>query len=164
MKKCLVLPLLTLLSLLLLLGNAVALEVGADAPDFQLPTLDGKQVRLSDYKGGLIVLKLATTWCPTCKQQSQEIQSAGKFLSENNVTVVEVFLQDSEKMVTEYLQGEKFSMPHVALLDDGQALKAYNVYLIPRLLLIDKEFKVRRDGSLMSDREMIVEIEKIAEQ
>lgn len=164
MKKCLVLPLLTLLSLLLFLGNAAALEVGAAAPDFQLPTLDGKQVRLSDYKGGLIVLKLATTWCPTCKQQSQEIQSAGKFLSEKNVTVVEVFLQDSEKMVTEYLQGETYPMPHVALLDDGQALKAYNVYLIPRLLIIDKEFKVRRDGSLMSDREMIVEIEKVAEQ
>jgi len=162
MKKCLVFPLFTFLLLLFTFGNAAALEVGADAPDFQLPTLDGKQVRLSDYKGGLIVLKLATTWCPTCKQQTQEIQSAGKFLSENNVTVVEVFLQDSEKMVTEYLQGENYPMPHVALLDDGQALKAYNVYLIPRLLIIDKDFKVRRDGSLMSDREMIVEIEKIA--
>jgi len=164
MKKSLVLPLLMLLSILLLTSNAAAIEVGAAAPDFQLPTLDGKQVSLSDFKGGIIVLKLATTWCPTCKQQTQEIQSAGKFLSENNVTVVEVFLQDSEKMVAEYLQGEKYPMPHVALLDDGRALKAYNVYLIPRLLIIDKEFKVRRDGSLMSDREMIVEIEKLAAQ
>lgn len=164
MKKYLALSLLAILSLLLLAGGAVAVEVGAIAPDFKLPTLDGKQVSLSDYKGQILVLKLATTWCPTCKQQTQEIQSAGSFLREHNVRVVEVFLQDSEKMVHEYLKGEKHEMPFVALLDDGQALKAYNVYLIPRVLIIDQDFKVRRDGSLLSDRELIVEIEKFAKK
>jgi peroxiredoxin len=164
MKKNLALPLLIFLSLFLLAGGAAAVEIGATAPDFKLPTLDGKQVSLSDYKGQVIVLKLATTWCPTCKQQTQEIQSAGNFLRDHNVRVVEVFLQDSEKMVNEYLKGEKFEMPFVALLDDGRALKAYNVYLIPRVLIIDQDFKVRRDGSLLSDRELIVEIEKFAKK
>jgi peroxiredoxin len=164
MKKNLALPLLILLSLFLFTVNAAAIELGATAPDFKLPTLDGKQVSLSDYKGQVIVLKLATTWCPTCKQQSQEIQSANNFLRNNNVAVVEVFLQDSEKMVREYLKGERYDMPFAALLDDGRALKAYNVYLIPRVLIIDQDFKVRRDGSLLSDRELIVEIEKIAKK
>lgn len=164
MKKHLALPLLFCFSLLLLAGGAEAIEVGALAPDFELPTLDGKQVSLSDFKGQPIVLKLATTWCPTCKQQTQEIQSAGNFLRDRKVAVVEVFLQDSEKMVREYLHGEKFAMPHVALIDDGRALKAYSVYLIPRLLIIDQDFKVRRDGSLLSDRELIVEVEKIAKK
>jgi peroxiredoxin len=164
MKKSLALSLLLLLALLLFAGGAAAVEIGATAPDFKLPTLDGKQVSLSDYKGQVIVLKLATTWCPTCKQQTQEIQSAGNFLRDRNVRVVEVFLQDSEKMVNEYLKGEKFEMPFVALLDDGRALKAYSVYLIPRVLIIDQDFKVRRDGSLLSDRELIVEIEKFAKK
>jgi len=162
MKKSPFFPLLIFLSLIFLSSGAAAIEVGAAAPDFKLSTLDGKQVSLSDYKGEVIILKLATTWCPTCKQQSQEIQSAGNFLRDHSVRVVEVFLQDSEKMVDEYLKGEKYVMPFVALLDDGQALKAYNVYLIPRVLIIDKDFKVRRDGSLLTDRELIVEIEKIA--
>jgi peroxiredoxin len=164
MKKSLALSLLLLLALFLFASGAAAVEIGATAPDFKLPTLDGKQVSLSDYKGQVIVLKLATTWCPTCKQQTQEIQSAGNFLRDHDVRVVDVFLQDSEKMVLEYLKGEKFVMPFVALLDDGRALKAYNVYLIPRLVIIDRDFKVRRDGSLMSDRELIVEIEKFAKK
>lgn len=164
MKKHLVTTLLAFLSLLLVAGNAAAIEVGATAPDFKLPNLEGKQVSLSDYKGQIILLKLATTWCPTCKQQSQEIQSAGNFLRDNNVAVIEVFLQDSEKMVREYLKGEKHEMPFAALLDDGRALKAYNVYLIPRLVIIDQDFKVRRDGSLLSDRELIGEIEKFAKK
>jgi peroxiredoxin len=164
MKKNLAFPLLIFLSLFLFAGGAAAVEIGATAPDFKLPNLDGKQVSLSDYKGQIIVLKLATTWCPTCKQQTQEIQSAGNFLRDHDVRVIDVFLQDSEKMVLEYLKGEKYVMPFVALLDDGQALKAYNVYLIPRLVIIDQDFKVRRDGSLMSDRELIVEIEKFAKK
>lgn len=164
MKKHLVTTLLALLSLFLVVGTAVAIEVGATAPDFKLPNLEGKQVSLSDYKGQIILLKLATTWCPTCKQQSQEIQSASSFLRDNNVAVIEVFLQDSEKMVREYLKGEKHEMPFAALLDDGRALKAYNVYLIPRLVIIDQDFKVRRDGSLLSDRELIGEIEKFAKK
>lgn len=164
MKKHLALALLAFLSLILFAGGAAAVEVGAIAPDFKLPTIDGRQISLSDYKGQVIILKLATTWCPTCKQQTQEIQSAGNFLRNNNVTVIDVFLQDSEKMVREYLKGEKFDMPFVALLDDGQALKAYNVYLIPRVLIIDQDFKVRRDGSLLSDRELILEIEKLVKK
>lgn len=164
MKKHLVYTLLVFLSLLLLAGNAAAIEVGATAPDFKLPSLDGKEVSLSDYKGQIIILKLATTWCPTCKQQTEAILSANNFLRNNNVAVVEVFLQDSEKMVREYLKGDKYDMPFAALLDDGRALKAYNVYLIPRVLIIDQDFKVRRDGSLLSDRELIVEIEKFAKK
>ena len=164
MKKILVLPLFLLFAFLLLAGSAAAIEVGASAPDFKLPTLDGKQVSLSDYKGQIIILKLATTWCPTCKQQTEEIQGAANFLRSHNVSFVEVFLQDSEKMVREYLKGEKLPMPHVALIDDGQALKAYSVYLIPRVLIIDQDFKVRRDGSLISEREMIAEIEKFAKE
>lgn len=162
MKKSLVSSLFLSFVVLFITSFAAAVEIGAAAPDFELPTLDGKQVRLSDFKGQIVVLKLATTWCPTCKQQSEEIRDAGNFLRDNNVAVVEVFLQDSEKMVREYLQGEKYVMPFTALLDNGKALKAYNVYLIPRTLVIDKEFKVRRDGSLVTARELIVEIEKIA--
>ena len=146
---------------LLFFGQAAAIETGESAPDFELKTLEGQKVRLSDYKGRIILLKLATTWCPTCRQQTEEIKEAGKALTEKNVAVVEVFLQDSEKMVREFLEGEALQVPYVALLDDGSAHKAYNVYLIPRVLLIDEEFKVRRDGSLLSARDLIKQLEKI---
>lgn len=161
MKKVYLPALLILFSLLLLSFPAAALEIGAQAPDFELPTLEGKTVRLSDFKGQIILLKLATTWCPTCKQQTEEIQSAGTMLKEKNVAVVEVFLQDSEAMVREYLQGEKYEMPHTALLDDGKVRRAYGVYLIPRVLFIGPDFTIRRDGSLMSARELIRAVEKI---
>lgn len=160
MKTKIILNLLVLL--LICAGTALAIEVGSTPPDFKLPTIEGKDVKLSDYQGRIILLKLATTWCPTCKQQSQEIAEAGKILAENDVVVIEVFLQDSEEMIREALAGQTFAMDHVALLDDGDARRAYAVYMIPRLLIIDRDFKVRRDGSLMTARDLIREVQAIA--
>jgi peroxiredoxin len=149
MKFNILSPFLCILVLLLSSFSAYAIEPGTTAPDFTLPNLEGKTVHLSDFKGKTIVLKLATTWCPSCQQQTQEIQDAGKFLADNHVEVVEVFLMDTSGMVEDYMKGKTFVMPHVELIDDGQVSRAYNVFTIPRMILIDKNFKVCEDGSLM---------------
>lgn len=139
----------------------LALEMGASAPDFELKSLDGRTVRLSDYRGQIILLKLATTWCPACKQQSQEIRDAGNYLKKHNVMVVEVFLGDPERLVREFLKGEKYVMPFAALLDKGTVERAYNVFVIPKMVLIDPDLKVRSEGGLMPSREIIKQVEKI---
>jgi peroxiredoxin len=152
-----------LFSLLLLLVavSASALDVGTTAPDFQVPDLDGKEVRLSDFKGRIIVLKLATTWCPSCSQQMAELREGEKFLKENNVAVVTVYLQDSREMVRRYQEKEGLSIPHAILIDNGRAGRAYNVYVIPRIVVIDKDFKVRRDGSVITEYDLRRQILRI---
>jgi peroxiredoxin len=124
-----------------------ATQAGEAAPDFKLKSLTGEDVSLSDFKGRLVLLKLATTWCPTCKLLSAEIKKVGPFLKEQNVVVLEVFVQDSKKTILEYLGDHEPPMTFHALLDDGQAYDAYNVYLIPRILVIDKDQVVRFDSS-----------------
>jgi thiol-disulfide isomerase/thioredoxin len=129
--------------------------------------MTGEDVSLSDFKGQLVLLKLATTWCPTCKQLSAEIKKIGEFLKEQDVVVLEVFVQDSEKTIKKYLGDHQPPMTFHALLDDGQAYKAYSVYLIPRFLLIDEEQVVRFDSSgqnVMADdiRSMVLEYNRSA--
>lgn len=125
----------------------VAADLGTQAPDFKLKSLAGQEVRLSDFKGRLVLLKLGTTWCPTCKQLAAEIEKIGAFLQEKDVVVLDVFVQDSPAMIEKYLANTDFPMTFHALLDDDQAYKAYNVYLIPRLLVIDAEQLVRFDSA-----------------
>lgn len=161
MKRSYIPHLCLALLLLMAAAPAMAVELNAPAPDFTLSTLNGKKVSLSDFKGRIIVLKLATTWCPTCRQQTQEILSVGKQLKTAGAVVVEVFVQDSPAMVRQAEQGKHFPMTHVALLDDGSVLRAYNVYLIPRLLIIDQHFRIRRDGSLMPGRELLAQVRKL---
>jgi peroxiredoxin len=140
-----------------------AVEVGVAPPDIQLKDVAGQDFRLSDHQGELIILKLATTWCPTCRQQSAEFHEIAAFLKEKNIRIVEVFLQDSEKMVRDYLAGEQFESPFSAMIDDGQALRAYNVYLIPRVILIDRDFHVMRDGNILTAQQIMDEFGKVSE-
>lgn len=147
LQKSLLLLLLVGIIQLLLASVCWPVEVGSPPPDFQLTTLEGKSFRLSEHKGELIILKLATTWCPSCRQQGVELDEAAPLLKARNIRLVEVFLQDTEAMVRDYLAETSFESPFDAMLDDGQVLKAYSIYLIPRVILIDSEFKVLRDGA-----------------
>jgi peroxiredoxin len=140
-----------------------AVEVGKPAPAFTLPDLAGKNVSLADFKGKVVVLKLATTWCPSCKVMSRELAALGDFFKEREVVLLEVFVQDSPEMVTRYFAGETFPMTHHALLDDMQAYEAYGVYLIPRLLVIDREQKVRFDNGNSARVLPAAEIRKLVE-
>ena len=124
-----------------------AFDAGEPAPDFTLKSITGEDVSLSDFKGQVVLLKLATTWCPTCKQLSGEIRKIGVELKEKGAVYLEVFVQDSESMVEKYIRKDDHPMTFHALLDDGQAYKDYNVYLIPRLLVIDAQQVVRFDSA-----------------
>jgi len=125
------------------------LAPGTTVPDFELTDMEGKQIRLSDYKGHPFILKLATTWCPSCKQQSAEFSKAKDFLIKNKIPVIEVFVDDTEDEVRSYIKKNPLHGPHATIVDDGQVYKAYNVYLIPRVLVVDRDFKVKRDGSVI---------------
>lgn len=152
---------LTLLALLIAVVPVQAIEPGSTAPDFDLKDINGKQVRLSDFKGQPIILKLSTTWCPTCKQQTEEVKSVAQELKKRNVAYVEIFLQDSPEMVGKFLKEADYPMPHAFAIDDGQVYKAYGVYVIPRVLFIDREMKVRKDGSLTPAKELLAELDKM---
>ena len=125
------------------------MKPGSAVPDFELTDIEGRTIKLSDYKGHPFILKLATTWCPSCKQQSAEFIKAKDFLIENKVPVIEVFVDDSEDEVKGYMQKYPLAGPHATIIDDGTVYKAFNVYLIPRVLVVDKDFKVKRDGSVV---------------
>lgn len=134
--------------LLLLLAPVLAgaVETGQPAPPFTLPSLEGKSVSLADFKGQVVLLKLATTWCPSCAVLSAEIEKLGDFLKEREVVFLEVFLQDTEGMIRKAEEGRRFPMVHHALLDDRQVFKGYGIYTIPRLLVIGRDQTVRYDN------------------
>ena len=50
------------------------LTVGKSAPDFQLPDLNEKEIRLSDYRGKVVFLNFWATWCKPCREEMPSMQ------------------------------------------------------------------------------------------
>lgn len=127
-----------------------ALSINTTAPNFTLKNLEGKSVSLSDYRGKIVVLKLGTTWCPGCRDQSKELQKLDTFFKDASITVIEVFLDDPIEDVKVYQQEHTMKSAAVTLLGEDRVLRVYNVYAIPRLLILSSEQKILRDSTGMS--------------
>ena len=123
----------------------LALPLNASAPDFTLETIDGKKVTLSDYKGKVVILKLGTTWCPGCRDQDKELQKIDAFISEQKIALIQVFLDDPVKEIQAYQREFPMKSPVVTLLGEGQMMRDYAIYAIPRLIILSPEQKVLSD-------------------
>lgn len=137
-----------------------ALAINSTAPNFTLATLDGKSVSLSDYQGKMVILKLGTTWCPGCRDQSKELQQLDGFIKETGIILIEVFLDDPVDEVRAYQREHVMKSPMVTLLGDGRLLRNYAIYAIPRLIILSAEQKVLSDSTGMTARQIKTKIQQ----
>ncbi len=154
LKKTLLAVALTFAMLALIPLSAAALQKGETLPELKGKTIEGTDFDLSAFKGEPILLKIGTTWCGTCRMQTKAISGIRDYLKENKVRFVEVFLQENEKTVRKYFTKDGYELPETVVLDEGAIHKSMNVYLVPRVILIDKNYKVYRDGDAISSKDL----------
>jgi len=162
MRKLFQTAFLTGLILTILSLPCLALPVGSKAPDFELKNIEGQTVRLSDYRGRFVLLKLGSTRCPSCQEQVDSIAELGDYLEKKDVVFLDVFLRDNKKSIVETVGDEDYPKTAEILVGDLDVHRAYRVYLIPRVLLIDPEGKIVRDGSLWTAYDIKRRIEKVS--
>lgn len=117
------------------------ISTGDIAPDFQLKTLDGKTIKLSDYKGQGVFLNFWATYCPPCKKEMPYIENQYQKFKNKGVTVLAVDVGEPKLTVDKFVQRYDLSFP--ILLDSREeVLDPYGIGPIPVTFLIDKNGKV----------------------
>ncbi len=120
--------------------NLPGLRVGEKAPDFELKSLDGKTVKLSDYRGKKVILNFWATWCPPCKAEMPDIQ---KYYNEadDNVEILAVNI-DPQYDVKKFVRDANVTFP--VLLDSKDEVNTlYRILTIPTTYFIDGEGIIR---------------------
>ncbi|WP_066186128.1 redoxin domain-containing protein [Gracilibacillus timonensis] len=116
----------------------VGLEVGNLAPDFQLATLSGETVALSDYRGSKVMLNFWATWCPPCRVEMPDME---KFHQDTEIEILAVNLTETEpntEQVQQFVNEYGLSFP--ILLDEViEVANTYAIQPIPTSFMIDSE-------------------------
>src|SRR5205823_12365722 len=73
-------------------ADGAAGRIGAPAPDFEWTSLDGQTLRLSTYRGKVVVVNVWATWCPPCREEMPALQRVAA--SEPDVIVLEVDIME----------------------------------------------------------------------
>jgi peroxiredoxin len=117
-----------------------SLAVGEEAPDFQLETLTGETLTLSQFRGQPVLLSIGATWCPDCRLEAPLLQQ----LHERQTGLVILAIDSKEDAQTVQEYADEFGLTFPIALDlDGTVNDAYRVWAIPTNLLIDENGIVR---------------------
>ncbi len=111
------------------------------APEFVLKNQAGKSVRLSAYRGKIVLLDFWATWCTGCKKELPLFSDFQKTYGKKRLAVVGVSIDDEGwKVVKPYLASIKPA--HTMLLSDELTIKQYEIGNMPNTFLIDRQGRV----------------------
>lgn len=111
------------------------------APDFALSDSKGASVKLSDFRGKVLLLDVWATWCTGCKVEIPWYMQFQKKYAKRGLTAIGVAMdEEGWQKVTPYLQRHPINYPIVVA--DADFSRQYNVTAMPVTLLIDREGRV----------------------
>lgn len=115
------------------------LNKGEQAPDFELTTLTGEPIRLSELQGKKVILNFWATWCPPCKAEMPHMQNFYEDYAETeNVEIVAVNLTsgDREASVEDFVKDYGLTFP-IPMDIEGEVGQKFQAVTIPTSYIID---------------------------
>ncbi|MBG9541518.1 cytochrome C biogenesis protein [Cytobacillus firmus] len=135
-------------------------DEGKKAPDFQLQTLDGKEIKLSDMAGKKVILNFWATWCPPCKAEMPHMQEFYVDQKGNKVEILAVNLTTAEKdsnNIGKFVNDYGLTFP-ILLDSNGEIGETYQAFSIPTSYIIDTKGIIRKKIVGPMDKEMMSEL------
>ena len=126
-----------------------AAQANRPAHDFALAGIDGQTVRLSVYRGKVVLLNFWYTGCEPCREETPALQAAYQKLSPQGFEIIGMNVRANERRgadgdadIRKFVEAHGVSYP-IALDSDSQSGRDYQVYVLPTSLMIDREGKIR---------------------
>ena len=112
------------------------------APDFSLKDADGKTVRLSDYKGKVVLLDFWATWCGPCKIEIPWFMDFERKHKDQGFSVLGVSMDDDGWNAVKPFVNELGINYRIVIGNDSTAESYGGIDALPTTFLIDREGKI----------------------
>jgi peroxiredoxin len=111
--------------------------VGSAAADFTLPDVDGRQVRLSDFRGKTVLLAFWATWCLPCKEELPTLQKIDVQYRDKGLVILTIN-DEAPATIRDFLRAKHYSLP--ALVDSNrEVFREFAVHFIPTAVVINPD-------------------------
>jgi peroxiredoxin len=139
--------------------------VGSPAPEIVLPDLQGRDVKLSDLRGKVVLVNFWATWCKPCKEEMPAMQASQDKLRDKGFVVLAVNELEDTAKVAEHIRthGHTFE---VVMDHNNKVANMYGVVGLPASFLIDPQGIVREriSGSLLTESRIEEMVKKYGEK
>src|SRR5437588_9251729 len=157
-------------SLLMVLSGLLGMAgrpplIGSPAPEIVLKDLQGRDVKLSDLRGKVVLVNFWATWCKPCKEEMPAMQASYDKLRDKGFVVLAVNELEDTARVAEHIRthGHTFE---VVMDHNNQVANVYGVVGLPASFLIDPQGIVREriSGSLLTEFRIEEMVKKYGEK
>jgi cytochrome c biogenesis protein CcmG, thiol:disulfide interchange protein DsbE len=112
------------------------------APDFTLTDVEGRPVRLADYRGRPVIVNFWASWCIPCRAEFALFAAARRAQAGKGLEILGVIYKDSPDAARGFMAAH--AAPWPALIDsDGAVALAYHVIGVPTSYYVDRSGIVR---------------------
>ena len=116
---------------------AASEKLSGKAPNFTLKSRSGKNIKLSELRGQVIMLNFWASWCGPCRKEMPILEKIHKKYKRLGFTLLGVNVEENSRDAKNYLKDVRVTFP--ILFDNRQRVsKMYNVSAMPTTVIIDK--------------------------